>query len=231
MRRWDGDISLKHGTRFWSEMNFCWVYWNWNTIFITKRNDWSTNSNTSSEWRYVFLFWFFLGYRILYCQPQSASHASQQWDDFLLGVSIPKHHFHYESHIDKPRTWWQWVRKDGTHFFAGHSDTRTESRVYPDRKRESSSRRQLISALNCNNTSKKDWNCPRLRRAEHLSPQYPTLSDFHYQIHTDLNLKICNKTDLNVKNYIFLKNNWRNIWIIQIKDVTLHHQNKNSNNN
>ena len=146
MRRWDGDISLKHGTRFWSEMNFCWVYWNWNTIFITKRNDWSTNSNTSSEWRYVFLFWFFLGYRILYCQPQSASHASQQWDDFLLGVSIPKHHFHYESHIDKPRPWWHWFRKDGTHFFAGYSDTRTESIVYLYRKGESSSRRQLISA-------------------------------------------------------------------------------------
>lgn len=84
---------------------------------------------------------------------------------------------------------------------------------------------------NCNNTSKKDWNCARLRRAEHLSPQHPTLSDFHYQTHTTLNLKICNKTDLNVKNCLFSKNNCRNIWIIQIKVVTLHHQNNNSNNN
>ena len=78
--------------------------------------------------------------------------------------------FQYESHINKPRTWWQtddtWVGKDGTHFFTGHLDTRTESIVHPDRKAESSSRRQLISAPNSNNTSKKDWNCPRLRRAD-----------------------------------------------------------------
>ena len=54
--------------------------------------------------------------------------------------------FHYESYINKPRPWWHWVRKDGTHFFAGYSDTRTDSRVHPDRKSESSFRRQLISA-------------------------------------------------------------------------------------
>ena len=30
-----------------------------------------------------------------------------------------------------------WVRKDGTHFFAGYSDTRTDSIVHPDRKGES----------------------------------------------------------------------------------------------
>ena len=59
-----------------------------------------------------------------------------------------------------------WVRKDGTHFFAGHSDTRTESIVYPDRKGESSSRRTLISVPNSNIPSKKDWNCARLRRAD-----------------------------------------------------------------
>ena len=172
----------------------------------------------------------FFGYRILYCQPQSATHASQQWDDFLLGVSRLKHYFHYESHIDKLIPWWHWVKKDGTYFFAGHSDIRTESRVHIDRKAESSFHRQLFSAPNSNNSSKKDWNCARLRRAEHLSPQHSTLSDFHYQTHTTLNLKICNKTDLNVKNCIFSKNNCRNIWIIQIKVVTLHHQN-NSNNN
>ena len=73
-------------------------------------------------------------------------HAFQQWDDFLLGLSRLKHYFHYESYIDKPRPWWHWVRNGGTHFFAGHLDTQTESRVHPDRKRESSSRRQLISA-------------------------------------------------------------------------------------
>ena len=146
------------------------------TIFIMKRNDWSMNSNLHAEWRYTFFFWTFW-YRILYCQPQSASHAFQQWDNFLLDVSRLKHYFHYESYIDKPRTWWRWVRKDGTHFFAGHLDTQTESRVQPDRKGESSSRRTLIVRPNSNNTSKKDWNCLRLRRAEHLSPQYPTLSD------------------------------------------------------
>ena len=102
-------------------------------FFIMKRNDWSTNSNSSAEWRYMFFCWSF-GYRILYYQPQSASHAFQQWDDFLLGVLRLKHYFHYEIYIDKPRTWWQWVRKDGTHFFAGHSDTLTESSVHPDIK-------------------------------------------------------------------------------------------------
>ena len=121
-----------------------------------------------------------------------------------------------------------WVRKDGTHFFTGHSDTRTESIVQLYRKAESSSRRQLISAPNYNNTSKKDWNCARLRRAD-ISRlnirRYLTLSDFHYQTHTTLNLKICNKTDLIVKNYIFPKNNCRNIWIIQIKVVNLQHLN------
>ena len=111
-----------------------------------KRNDWSTNSNSSSEWRYTFFFWVFLGYRILYYRAKSASHAFQQWDDFLLGVSRLKHHFRYESYIDKPSPWWHWVRKDGTHFFAGHSDTQTESRVHLYRKGESSSRRTLISA-------------------------------------------------------------------------------------
>ena len=69
-----------------------------------------------------------------------------------------------------------WVRKDCTHFFTGHSDTQTDLIVQPDRKAESSSRRQLISAPNYNSTSKKDWNCARFRRVEHLSPQYPTLS-------------------------------------------------------
>ena len=73
-------------------------------------------------------------------------HAFQQWDDFLLGLSRLKHYFHYESYIDKPRPWWHWVRKDGAHFFAGHSDTRTESVIQPDRKGERSSRRTLISA-------------------------------------------------------------------------------------
>ena len=104
-------------------------------------------------------------------------HAFQQWDDFLLGLSRLKHYFHYESYIDKPRPWWHWVRNDGTHFFAGHLDTQTESRVQLDRKGESSFRRTLIVRPNSNNTSKKDWNCVRLRRVEHLLPQYPTLSD------------------------------------------------------
>ena len=229
--RWCG-ISLKHGTRFWSEMNFCWVYRNWNTIFIMERNDWSTNSNSHADGLYTFLFWTF-GYRILYCRAKSASHAFQQWDDFLLGVLRLKHYFHYESYIDKPRPWWHWVRKDGTHFFAGHLDTQTESIVHPDRKGESSSRRTLISAPTLITPAKKIetvWgfvglNISRLNIRRHL-----TLSDFHYQTHTTLNLKICNKTDLIVKKCLLLKNNWGNIWIIQIKVVTLHHQN-NSNNN
>ena len=40
MRRWDGTIGLKHGTRFWSEMISCWVYKDRNTNSIMKRNDW-----------------------------------------------------------------------------------------------------------------------------------------------------------------------------------------------
>ena len=126
-----------------------------------------------------------------------------------------------------------WVVNDGTHFFAGHSDTRTESLIQPDIKVESLSRRSLISAPSVITPAKKietvrgfvglNISCLNIRR-------YLTLSDFHYQIHTTLNLKICNKTDLIVKNYIISKNNCRNIWIIQIKVVTLHHQN-NSNNN
>ena len=164
----------------------------------------------------------------------SNTHAFQQWDDFLLGLSRLKHYFHYESYIDKPRPWWHWFRKDGTHFFAGHSDTLTESRVQLDRKGESSSRRTLISAPTVITPAKKietvrgfvelNISCLNIRR-------YLTLSDFHYQTHTTLNLKMCNKTDLNVKNCLFSKNNCRNIWIIQIKVVTLHHQNNNSNNN
>lgn len=176
----------------------------------------------------------FLGYRILYYQPQSASHAFQQWDDFLLGVSRPKHYFHYESYIDKPSSWWPWVRKDGTHFLAGYLDTQTESRVQPDRKGESSSRRPLISAPTIITPAKKTetvWGFVGLNISRLNIRRYPMLSDFHYQTHTDSNLKICNKTDLNVKNCIFLKNNCRNIWIIQIKVVTLHHQNNNSINN
>ena len=122
---------------------------------------------------------------------------------------------------------------DGTYFFAGHSDTRTESIVQPDIKAESSSRRTLISVPTVITPAKKietvrgfvELNISRLNIRRYL-----TLSDFHYQTHTDSNLKICDKTDLIVKNYIFSKNNWENIWIIQIKVVTLHHQN-NSNNN
>ena len=141
----------------------------------------------------------FLGYRILYYQAQSASHASQQWDDFLLGVSRPQHYFYYESYIDKPRPWWHWVRKDGTHFFAGHSDTRTESRVHPDRKRESSSRRQLISAPTLITPAKKTetvWGFVELNISCLNIRRYLTLSDFHYQTHTTLNLKMCNKNRL-----------------------------------
>ena len=75
-----------------------------------------------------------------------ARHAFLKRDDFLLGLSRLKHYFHYESYIDKPRPWWHWVRNGGTHFFAGHLDTQTESRVHPDRKCESSSRRTPFAA-------------------------------------------------------------------------------------
>ena len=188
---------------------------------------------------FEFFCWELFGYwnrdeEMRWRHQSEARHAFQQWDDFLLGLSRLKHYFHYESYIDKPRPWWHWVRNDGTHFFAGHSDTQTESRVHPDRKRESSSRRQLISAPTLITPAKKtetvrgfvglNISCLNIRR-------YLTLSDFHYQTHTTLNLKMCNKTDLIVKNCLFSKNNCRNIWIIQIKVVTLHHQNNNSNNN
>ena len=35
--------------------------------------------------------------------------------------------------------------------------------------------------------------------------RYLTLSDFRYQTHTTLNLKMCNKTDLNVKKIYILE--------------------------
>ena len=62
MMRWDGDIGLKHGTRSNSEMISYWVYWNWNTIFIMKRNDWSTERmmDVNESWRTV--THFFAGY-------------------------------------------------------------------------------------------------------------------------------------------------------------------------
>ena len=148
MRRWDGTISLKHGTRFWSEMIFCWVYQDFNTIFIMKRNDWSTNSNSSSEGRYTFFFWVLFGCRILYCRAKSDWHTrvpTVRW--FFTGCIKAETLFSIrKGMIDKPRPWWHWVRKDGVHFFAGHSDTLTESIVYPDRKCESSFRRPLIAA-------------------------------------------------------------------------------------
>ena len=86
MRRWDGAISPKHGTRFWSEMIFYWVYKDRNTISIMKRDDWSTNSNSSSEGRYTFFFWVLFGCRILYCRAKSDWHTrvpTVRW--FLTG--------------------------------------------------------------------------------------------------------------------------------------------------
>ena len=97
--RW-GDEMVWHQSEarhaFWSEMISCWVYKDRNIISIMKRGDWSTNSN---------------------------SHAFQQWDDFLLGVSILKQHFYYEKEwmVSWENEGCYWVRKDGTHFFAGYS--------------------------------------------------------------------------------------------------------------
>ena len=65
---------------------------------------------------------------------------------FLTGCIKTETLFSLRKLYWKPRPWWHWVKKDGTHFFAGHSDTRTESIVYPDRKCESSFRRPLIAA-------------------------------------------------------------------------------------
>ena len=174
----------------------------------------------------------------------SSWHINTTRDERVHGTFLPPladwtyiYYFHYESYIDKPRNWWQMTFESWrtvTHFFAGHSDTLTESLIQPDIKAESSSRRTLISAPTVITPAKKietvrgfvglNISCLNIRR-------YLTLSDFHYQTHTTLNLKMCNKTDLNVKNCLFSKNNCRNIWIIQIKVVTLHHQNNNSNNN
>ena len=119
MRRWDGAISPKHGTRFWSEMIFYWVYKDWNTIFIMKRNDWSTNSNSSSEWRYTFFFWCFLGIPnpILPSAVSLARVPTVRW--FLTGCIKTETLFSLRKLYWKPRPWWHWVRKDGTHFFAG----------------------------------------------------------------------------------------------------------------
>lgn len=70
--RW-GDEMVWHQSEarhaFLKRDDFLLVYQDRNTISIMKRGDWSTNSN---------------------------SHAFQQWDDFLLGVSILKQHFYYE---------------------------------------------------------------------------------------------------------------------------------------
>ena len=57
-----GTISLKHGTRSNSEMISYWVYQDWNTIFIMKRNDWSTERmmDVDESWRTV--THFFAGY-------------------------------------------------------------------------------------------------------------------------------------------------------------------------
>ena len=86
--------------------------------------------------------------------------------------------FHYESYIDKPRTWWRLSREGRYTLFRwsfGYTDWIKSTTRHK--------RWKLISPhvnrppITCNNTSKKDWNCPRLRRAEHLSPQHPTLFD------------------------------------------------------
>ena len=226
-------VWLTHGTRFWSEMISYWVYKDRNTISIMKRNEWSTNSNSSSEWRYTFFFGVLFGYRILYCWPQSASHAFRQWDDFLLGILRLKHHFHYGKEWLVNRDICKATLESGrtVHTFSLVIRLYELNQEYNyTEKVKAHSAPPTNLRPNFNNPSKKDWNCPRLRRAEHLLPQFPTLFDFHYQTHITLNLKICNKTDLNVKNCLFSKNNCRNIWIIQIKVVTLHHQN-NSNNN
>ena len=141
-------------------------------------------------------------------------------DWVLMGlVREMKKHFHYGSHIDK-LIWWH-LSQDGLN----------QEYIYIEQG-ESSFHRTLISAFNYNNTSKKVCNCPEASTCWAFSPQFPKLYDFHYQTHAVSNLKNCNKTDLNVKNCIFSKNNCRNIWLYQIKVVTLHHQNnKHSNNN
>ena len=164
----------------------------------------------------------------------STARVSEARCYFTGDISRLKHYFHYESHIDKPRNWWQATLESGrtVHTFSLviRIHWLNQEYNYTEKPKSHSAPPTILRPI-CNNTSKKDWNCARLRRAEHLLPQYPTLYDFHYQTHTTLNLKICNKTDLIVKNYIFSKNNCKNIWIIQIKVVTLHHQNNNSNNN
>ena len=156
---------------------------------------------------------------------------------FTGDISRLKHYFHYESHIDKPRNWWQTTLESGrtVHTFSLviRIHWLNQEYNYTEKPKSHSAPPTILRPI-CNNTSKNtetmrgfvelNISCLNIRR-------YLTLSDFHYQTHTTLNLKMCNKTDLIVKNSIFSKNNWRNIWIYQIKVVTLHHQNNNSNNN
>ena len=95
MRRWDdGAISHKHGTRFWSEMISYWVYWDWNTIFIMKRNDWSTERmmDVNESWRTV--THFFAGYlanerikdwyKMPSAVPQQCRHGLSSWKRWFL---------------------------------------------------------------------------------------------------------------------------------------------------
>ena len=94
--RWGDEMgtSPMHGTRSNSEMISYWVYWNWNTIFIMKRNDCSTERmmDVNESWRTV--THFFAGYlaneRIKdWCYmpsvvPQQCRHGLSSWKRWFL---------------------------------------------------------------------------------------------------------------------------------------------------
>ena len=104
----------------------------------------------------------------------STARVSEARCYFTGDISRLKHYFHYESHIDKPRNWWQATLESGrtVHTFSLVIRIHWLNQEYIYIEKPHAHLRP-----NCNNTSKKDWNCARLRRAEHLLPQYPTLSD------------------------------------------------------
>ena len=110
----------------------------------------------------------------------STARVSEARCYFTGDITRLKHYFHYESHIDKPRNWWQTTLESGrtVHTFSLVIRIHWLNQEYNQTEKVKAHLAARSSPpLTCNNTSKKDWNCSRLRRAEHLSPQYPTLSD------------------------------------------------------
>ena len=67
---------------------------------------------------FTLFFWRFFRYRIRdeemrWYHQSEARHAFLKRDAILLGITSLQYYFHYESHIDKPRNWWQTTLESG----------------------------------------------------------------------------------------------------------------------